>query len=308
MSEPARTIGFIGLGSIGAPMAERIVQAGHRVHVYDIRPEAMAPFRGRAEFAASPRTMADQVDTVLGCLASSDSFREAVLGPDGIVAGRRNRQYLHLGTNGAAVVQELAAGLQKAGTATLDAPMTGGRQRAQLGTLTVMASGPQALFSAAEPLLSCYASKVVYLGPSVGAAQVMKSVNNMLSLTNLVAACEALVVGAKAGLDPETMLDVINHGSGQNTATSNKVPRNILPRSFDFGGSLAVVMKDIGVFIDHAAASGIPTPVCDLVRQIYRTAIQDGSAADDITTVIRPMEKLAGVTVQSRATVAAAAQ
>jgi 3-hydroxyisobutyrate dehydrogenase-like beta-hydroxyacid dehydrogenase len=178
--------------------------------------------------------------------------------------------------------------------------MTGGRQRAQLGTLTVMASGPRALFDQIEPLLRCYGNKVVYLGASVGAAQVMKSVNNMLSLTNLVAACEALVVGAKAGLDPETMLDVINNGSGQNTATSNKVPRHILPRSFDFGGSLSVVLKDIGVFIDHAAAFGIATPVGDLVRRAYQTAIQDGSDKEDITTVIRPMEKQAGVTVQAR--------
>jgi 3-hydroxyisobutyrate dehydrogenase-like beta-hydroxyacid dehydrogenase len=300
MSETARAVGFIGLGSIGAPMAERIMQAGHQVHVYDIRPEAMAAFRGRAELSASPRDMADRVDTVLGCLATSDSFRNAVLGRDGIVAGRRAKQYAHLGTNGSAVVQELAAELAKAGIAALDAPMTGGRRRAQLGTLTVMASGPRALFDQIEPLLRCYGNKVVYLGASVGAAQVMKSVNNMLSLTNLVAACEALVVGAKAGLDPETMLDVINNGSGQNTATSNKVPRHILPRSFDFGGSLSVVLKDIGVFIDHAAAFGIATPVSDLVRRAYQTAIQDGSDKEDITTVIRPMEKQAGVTVQAR--------
>src|SRR5690242_6867035 len=115
MPETARVVGLIGLGSIGAPMAERIVQAGHRVHVYDIRADAMAAFRGRAELAASPRAVADQADIVLCCLASSDSFRDAVLGDDGIVAGRRAKQYVHLGTNGAAVVQELATGLKQAG-------------------------------------------------------------------------------------------------------------------------------------------------------------------------------------------------
>jgi 3-hydroxyisobutyrate dehydrogenase-like beta-hydroxyacid dehydrogenase len=307
MSQAARAVGFIGLGSIGGPMAERILQAGHQLHVYDIRPEAMAAFRGRAELSSSPREMADHVDTVLGCLASSSSFQEALLGHDGIVAGHRAKQYVHLGTNGSAVVQDLATGLAAAAIATLDAPMTGGRQRAQQGTLTVMVSGPRALFDAVEPLLRCYGNKIVYLGASVGAAQVMKSVNNMLSLTNLVAACEALVVGAKAGLDPETMLDVINNGSGQNTATSQKVPRHILGRSFDFGGSLAVVLKDIGVFIDHAAALGITTPVGDLVMRAYQTAIQEGSDKQDITTVIRPMEKKAGVTLQSRSPGAAPA-
>jgi 2-hydroxy-3-oxopropionate reductase len=296
----AAAVGFIGLGSIGAPMAERIVQAGYHVHVFDIRPEAMEPFRGRAELVASPRAVADQAETVLGCLASSESFRDAVLGRDGVAAGRRAKQYVHLGTNGAAVVRELGTGLEKAGIATLDAPMTGGRARARDGKLTVMVSGPRGVFETTEPVLRCYSDKIVYLGPSLGAAQVMKSVNNMLSLTNLVAACEALLVGAKAGLDPEAMLDVINHGSGQNTATSNKVPRHILPRGFDFGGSLAVVMKDIAVFIDHASELGIPTPIGELVREAYRRAIQDGSGAEDITTVIRPMEKQAGVTLHSR--------
>ena len=307
MSETARAVGFIGLGSIGTPMAERILQEGHRLYVYDIRPEAMAPFRGRAELAASPRAMADHVDIVFGCLAISDSFRSALLGSDGIGRGQRAKHYVHLGTNGSAVVQELAVGLTPSGIATLDAPMTGGRQRAATGTLTVMASGPEDSFIAAKPLMACYSDKIVYLGASVGAAQVMKSVNNMLSLTNLVAACEALVVGTKAGLDPETMLDVVNHGSGQNTATSSKVPRHILPRSFDFGGSLAVVLKDIGVFMEHAAALDIPTPVSELVRQTYLTAIREGSDAADITTVIRPMEQQAGITVQLRAKAASAA-
>lgn len=292
-------VGFIGLGSIGAPMAERIMQAGYKTVVYDIRAEAMAPFRGGAELAASPRDVADKADVVLACLASNRSFREAVLGKQGIVAGRRVKQYAHLGTNGAAVVQELAEGLAKAGIATLDAPMTGGRLRAAQGKLTVMASGPRRVFDAVEPVLRCYGDRVVYLGDKVGVAQVMKSVNNMLSLTNLVAACEALMVGAKAGIAPETMLEVVNHGSGQNTATSNKVPRHILTGGFDFGGALSVVMKDIGVFIDHAAAMGLAAPVASLVRETYRTAIADGSEGDDITTVIRPMEKQAGMKLRA---------
>ncbi|MGA9865574.1 MAG: NAD(P)-dependent oxidoreductase [Acetobacteraceae bacterium] len=293
------TVGFVGLGAIGHPIAKRICNAGYPVVVYDIRAEAMRDFQGRAELATSPLDLADRVDVVLGCLASSESFRDAILGPRGIAAAGRVRAYVHLGTNGAAVVRELATELARRGMSTLDAPMTGGRLRARDGTLTVMASGARAAFDKAEPLLRCYASKIVYIDDRVGSAQVLKAVNNVLSLTNLAAACEALLVGSKAGLDPEMMLDIINSGSGQNSATLTKIPEHVLPRSFDFGGSLAIAMKDLAVFMDQAAELGVATPVGAAVRQCYAAAVAAGSGRGDITDVIGPMEKLAGIELRS---------
>lgn len=298
--DPRPVVGFIGLGAIGRPMAERICRAGYRVVIYDIRPEAMRDFEGHVELANSPAEMADRVDVVLGCLASPGSFRDAILGPSGIVAGKRAHAYVHLGTNGAAVVQELAAELAHRDVSTLDAPMSGGRSRARDGTLTVMASGARAAFDEAEPVLGCYANKIVYVDDRIGSAQVIKAVNNVLSLTNLAAACEALLVGAKAGLDPEMMLDIINSGSGQNSATLIKIPKHVLPRSFDFGGSLAIAMKDLGVFMDQAADFGVATPVGAAVRQCYAAAVSAAPERGDITDVIGPMEKLAGVELRSR--------
>jgi 3-hydroxyisobutyrate dehydrogenase-like beta-hydroxyacid dehydrogenase len=292
-------IGFLGLGSIGAPMAERILQAGYRLIVHDIRPEAMAPFQGRAELAQSPADVAHRTDIVFCCLATNSSFKDAVYGQTGIVAGHRARLYVHLGTNGSEIVQQLAEQLGRRNIATLDAPMTGGRRRAADGTLTVMASGPQAAFDAAEPVIRSYAGKIVYLSDQVGAAQVMKAVNNMMSLTNLAAACEAMLVGVKAGLDPQAMLEVLNSGSGQNSATADKVPRHVLPRTFDFGGSLAIVMKDSQTFLDEAAARGIATPISDAVRHCYETALAAGSELDDITTVVRHMERAIGIELRA---------
>jgi 3-hydroxyisobutyrate dehydrogenase-like beta-hydroxyacid dehydrogenase len=297
-SEPRPVVGFLGLGSIGRPMAERIAANGYPLVVYDVRAEAMAPFRGTAELAASPADVADRAEIVLGCLASSSSFRLAVLDRNsGIIKGAKVQLYLHLGTNGATVVKELGDGLAARGVATLDVPMTGGAARARDGTLTAMAAGPRAAFDRAEPIVRSYASKLVYLGEQPGRGQVMKVVNNMMSLANLAVACEALVVGTKAGIDLETMLDVVNNGSGQNSASLVKIPRHVLHRTFDFGGALNVVIKDLHAFLDQAGSTGIATPLATAVLQTYLDALAAGSEADDLTKVIIPMERAAGVQV-----------
>jgi 3-hydroxyisobutyrate dehydrogenase-like beta-hydroxyacid dehydrogenase len=299
---PARpVIGFIGLGSIGRPMAEKVLEGGYPMVVFDVSEPAMASFRGRADLATSPAEVADRAEIVVACLTSAAIYRRAVLDAEtGLIAGRTMTIYLHVGTNGAATVNELAEALAKRGIATIDVPMTGGPGRARLGALTAMASGPRDAFDRAEPVVRCYASKVVYLGEAPGRGQVMKVVNNMMSLANLAMACEALVVGTKAGLDLETMLDVINNGSGQNTASSNKVPNHILPRTFDFGGSLGVVTKDLRAFLDQASESGVATPLGTAVLRAYLDALAIGQESDDLTTVVLPMERAAGVHVGRR--------
>jgi 3-hydroxyisobutyrate dehydrogenase-like beta-hydroxyacid dehydrogenase len=289
-------VGFLGLGAIGRPMAERICANGYRLVVYDVRATAMEPFRGLAELATSPADVAHRAEIVLGCLASSDSFRSAVLDPaTGVIAGQKVQLYLHLGTNGATLVRELGDGLAARGIATIDVPMTGGVTGARKGTLTAMAAGPRAAFDRAEPVIRCYATKVAYLGETPGLGQAMKVVNNMMSLANTAVACEALVVGTKAGLDPETMLDVVNHGSGQSNASLTKIPRHVLPRSFDFGGALHVVIKDIRAFLEQAGDTGVATPLGSAVLQAYLDALAAGTPQDDLTRVIVPMERAAGV-------------
>lgn len=292
------TVGFLGLGSIGRPMAERVSANGYKLVVYDVREAAMTPFRGSAELARSPAEVADRAEIVLACLAASDSFRAAVLDrKTGIIAGRKVQLYLHLGTNGVQLVKELSDGLAARGVATIDVPMTGGAARAREGTLTAMASGPRAAFDRAEPVIRSYADKVVYLGQEPGRGQVMKVVNNMMSLANLATACEALVVGTKAGIDLETMLDVVNHGSGQNSASLTKIPLHVLHRTFDFGGALSVVIKDLQAFLDQASDTGVATPLATAVLQAYLDALAAGTKTDDLTKVVIPMERAAGVQV-----------
>lgn len=290
--------GFIGLGAIGRPIAERIAAQGEAV-VYDIRDEALAPFRGRASVALSPADVAARADVVFGCLSTLDAYRSAITEQQGIYGGRA-KIYVHVGTTGAELVQELEAALASHGIAVLDAPITGGVARAREGTLTSMVSGARETFEQAAPLLRRYSKDVVYLGERVGAAQTMKVINNLISAANLAVASEALVMGVKAGLDPETMLQVINAGTGQNSATLTKIPNNILTRRFDYGGSLAITVKDLAAFMREAEGLGMAMPLATAVQQAYLAAAADGVEGLDMTTVIRPMEQRAGVEVGRR--------
>lgn len=288
-------VGFIGLGAIGRPIAERLAAQGDIV-VHDIRDEAVAPLRGRAGVALSPADVAARTDVVFGCLSTLDAYRSVITESQGIYGGRA-RIYVHLGTTGSELAKELEAALALHDIAMIDAPITGGVARAREGTLTSMVSGKRETVDQVMKLLRAYSREVVYLGEHVGAAQTMKVINNMLSAANLAVAAEGLVMGVKAGLDPETMLRVINDGTGQNSATLTKIPNNILTRRFDYGGSLAITLKDLAALMREADALAMEMPLGAAVQQAYLAAAAGGVEGLDMTTVIRPMEQRAGVEV-----------
>ena len=293
-SGPA-TLGFLGVGAIGRPIAEHLLAAGLPTVLFDPRREALASFEGRAEIAASPLEVANRADIVFACLPSSDTYRTAVLGVEGVVVGSRTRLYVHLGTTGVAHVRDLAVALQERGIETVDAPITGGVGRAVDGALTSIVSGSPAAVRRVEPLLRHYSTTIVNLGAEPGNAQMMKVVNNAVSLTNLVAACEAMVVGAKAGLDPAAMLAVLNSGSGQNSATLMKIPSDVLTGNFNFGGALRIVVKDLEAFLHEATELGLETPTVAVATEAYRRAVAAVSVSGDVTEVVRPMERAAGI-------------
>jgi 3-hydroxyisobutyrate dehydrogenase-like beta-hydroxyacid dehydrogenase len=295
--EAAHAVGFLGLGAIGSPMAERLVHSGANVVVYNRTADKAERFRGRAEIAASPAEVSDNADIVFACLTTAESYRDVVLGPRGVVRGGRAKTYVHIGTNEVALLEELASALDGRGIATLDAPMTGGVPRAVDGTLTVMASGPKPVFERVAPLFKSYATKIVYLSERVGAAQVMKFVNNVLSASNLALACEAMVLGRKSGLDPMAMLEVLNNGSGQNSATLTKIPTQVVTRKFSHGGGLGSMIKDLTAFKGEADLQDVPVPLAEAVIASFRAAAAEEGDKGDITRIIRPMERVAGVTV-----------
>ena len=297
-SEQAR-IGFIGVGAIGRPMAERLL-AQSPIIVCDVDERARAHFAGRAETVGSAIELARRADIVFACLPSLQSYRDVILSPEGLLSGGRMRIFVHVGTTGPELAHEMNATCVARGITMIDAPVTGGPPRARTGQLGVMAAGSRSHFMEVEPLIRTYASAVTYLGAEPGQAQIMKLINNMLSAANLAVASEVLVLGVKAGLDPTQMLEVVNAGTGQNSATLTKIPDHLLPRTFDYGGRLEVVHKDLASMVKQADRLGLAMPLSRLIEATYQTAIVAEGLDADMTTVIRHMERPAGVEVAAK--------
>src|ERR1700756_927482 len=290
-------IGFIGLGKMGFPMARRLVEAGHQLVVFDQRPEAVDKMVALgAKAASSPKEVADRAETVLASLPSLQASLEVATGAGGVVEGSRVKRFVDLSTVGSQMAVRIHDVLAKHNLVQLDSPVSGGVGGAEKGTLAVMVSGPRAEFEAVRPALEVI-GKVFFIGEKPGSAQTMKLANNLLSGTAVVATSEAVVMGVKAGLDPAVMIDVINAGSGMNTASRDKFPRAILPRSFDYGFATGLMVKDVRLAVEEMRQLGLSMEVADAVGRLWEAVISAEGAEDVFTAAVKPIEKKAGVIV-----------
>jgi 3-hydroxyisobutyrate dehydrogenase-like beta-hydroxyacid dehydrogenase len=290
-------IGFIGLGNMGFPMARRLIESGHRLVAFDTRKEVLDKLAARGAVAAtSPKDVADQVETVMASLPSLQASLEVATGANGVIEGKRARRFVDLSTVGSQMAVKIHDLLAKRNIVQIDSPVSGGVAGAEKGTLAVMVSGPKSEFEAIKPALEII-GKVFFIGEKPGAGQTMKLANNFLSATAMVATSEAVVMGVKAGLDPRVMIEVINAGSGLNTASRDKFPRSVLPRSFDFGFATGLMVKDVRLCLDEMKSLGLSMNVADAVAQLWETVIHEEGAESDFTAAIKPIEKAAGVVV-----------
>ena len=290
-------IGFIGLGKMGFPMARRLIEGKHRLVVFDQRQQAVDGLVALgAEAASSPKEVADRTETVLASLPSLQASLEVATGPDGVIEGSRVRRFVDLSTVGSHMAVRISDLLAKRKIAQLDSPVSGGVGGAEKGTLAVMVSGPKADFEAVKDALEVI-GKVFFIGTKPGSAQTMKLANNLLSATAMVATSEAVVMGVKSGLDPGVMIDVINAGSGMNTASRDKFPRSILPGSFDFGFATGLMVKDVRLCLEEAKAMGLSMEVAEAVGRLWEVVIREIGAESDFTAAIQPIERAAGVLV-----------
>ncbi len=290
-------IGFIGLGNMGGPMAKRLIEAGHKLVVYDTRNDAVAPLVALgAQLASSPQDVADRVETVMASLPEPQIVGKVAVGEGGLLHGRRIKRFVDLSTTGARMAATIAAGLAKRDIVQIDSPVSGGVAGAVKGTLAVMVSGPPADINAVKDALSVF-GKVFVIGDKPGMAQTMKLANNFLSATAMAATSEAIVMGVKAGLDPSIMVDVINAGSGRNTASTDKFPKAIIPRTFDLGFATSLMLKDVRLALAEAKTLGVPHDIMAAVLDAWETANSEIGGDKDFTTVVQPIEKRAGVTV-----------
>jgi 2-hydroxy-3-oxopropionate reductase len=197
-------------------------------------------------------------------------------------------------TVGVPFVQELTDRMAEKGVTVVDCPISGGPPGARAGTLSVMVSGDPAAVAKIRPMIDLWGATVTVAGDKPGAAQVLKLTNNILSAVAMAATSEAIVMGAKAGVDPEILLSAINAGSGRNTATMQKFPQSVLNRKFDFGGSLNIIIKDIDLAISQGEALGVPMWVCQAARLVFKHALFQADGNDDLTTVVKSVERVAG--------------
>src|SRR6187455_487040 len=290
-------IGFIGLGNMGQPMARRLIEAGHKLVVYDTRNDAVAPLVAMgAQLASSPADVADRVETVMASLPSLQISEKVATGEGGVIHGKRIKRFIDLSTTGSRVAAKIAAALAKKNIVQIDSPVSGGVGGAEKGTLAVMVSGPRAEFEVMQYALSVI-GKVFFIGEKPGSGQTMKLANNFLSATAMVATSEAVVMGVKSGLDPAVMIDVINAGSGLNTASRDKFPRAVLPRSFDYGFATGLMVKDVRLALEEMKSLGLSMEVAEAVGRLWEVIIRDEGAESDFTAAIKPIEKAAGVVV-----------
>jgi 3-hydroxyisobutyrate dehydrogenase-like beta-hydroxyacid dehydrogenase len=289
-------LGFIGIGRMGGPMAGRLLDAGHSLTVFDPSEAAVAPLVARgAARAGSAADVAKAAEVILMSLPTPDvvtRVAEEIVSVDG-----KTRLVIDLSTTGPQGAVKLAEILRSRNVVSLDAPVSGGVAGAKKGTLALMVSGPRGAFDEMQPVLG-QLGKLFFVGEGPGMAQLVKVINNMVSVTALAISSEALVLGAKAGIDAKAMIDVLNAGSGRNSATVDKIPNFVMPRTFDFGFAVGLSCKDIRLCLEEAERRGVPMVVGSAVREILTiTRARFGEDAD-MTNITRTIEEWAGAEVK----------
>jgi 3-hydroxyisobutyrate dehydrogenase len=292
--------GFIGLGNMGGPMAGRLLDAGYKLHVTDSNPAAVQRLAARGAVACdSAKSVGDAADVVFLSLPDGKVVEKVVSGDHGLAQARRAKCVVDLSTIGPAAARRAFEILAAAGIEYVDAPISGGTAGAERGTLAIMAACPAARYEALTKVLGTF-GKPFYLGAEAGQAQVMKLANNLLSATAVAITSEAMALGVKAGLDPRVMIDVINAGSGRNSATMEKFPKAVLTGTFNVGFAARLAHKDVRLCLEEAELRGVPMVVGSSVREmlVMTTAVCGPDA--DYSDVARVVEDWAGVKVRAK--------
>lgn len=293
-------VGFIGTGTMGNPIAGRLLAAGHALVVFDAVPAAAANLVERgARRAASPRAVAAECPVVFTSLPGPAEVHAVVEGADGLLApGATGLVHVDLSTSSYEAVQALHATEAAAGIALIDAPVSGGAHGAAQGTLSVMASGDRSAYDAVRPLFDAFAANVFYLG-APGRGTIAKLVNNLIFLSGALLVQEGFVLAAKAGLGARELLEIVN-------ASSAKLYAGMAPlffgRNFDMTlFKLGIAEKDIALALVSARELGAPLPLAEAAGETYRRAVEEGRADKVFFATLETLERAANTTVEKLA-------
>lgn len=290
-------VGFIGLGAMGGPMAQNLLKHGFALVVHDVDPAKAALWRTRgARVVDSAADVAAAVERTV-CMVETTAQAEAVVsGERGLMhTARPGHIVVCMSTIDPFTARRLAERLEARGIAMLDAPVSGGTERAVSGELSIIVGGPGETVAACRDLFRAMGANVFHMG-GIGQGLAMKLVNNMLVQVNTVAVAEALVLGVKAGLDPQAIYDVVRVSTGTSFAFETRVPR-ILKRDFSPGGTVDISFKDQELETAFAKQLGVPVLLANVTQQVYQMARAAGLNKEDGSAVVKVLERLAGVKV-----------
>ncbi|HBP39008.1 MAG TPA: 2-hydroxy-3-oxopropionate reductase [Clostridiales bacterium] len=293
-----QTVGFIGLGIMGRPMALNLLKAGYSLKVFDLNQAAVqAVGAAGAEACASIGAVAAECMTLITMLPNSPQVREVALGPGGISENARPGTLLiDMSSIAPAAAQEVAATLLARGIRMLDAPVSGGEPKAVDGTLAIMAGGSETDFAEAKPLFDILGASAVLIGP-VGSGNTCKLTNQIIVALNIAALSEGLMLAEKAGTDPEKVFQAIRGGLAGSTVMNAKAPM-ILDGNFKPGFKIDLHIKDLNNALETGALTGSPLPLTAAVQQMFQTLRADGAGQSDHSALVRYYEKLAGTQVR----------
>ncbi len=297
MAQPS--LGFVGVGKMGARMSRRLIDAGYQLTIYDPVEAAMDPLvKAGAKAADSPAEVGSAAEIVFASVPTPPVVHAVALGPSGIAEGKKVKIFIDTSTTGATVAKQVAEGLERKGITAVDAPVSGGIRGAEKGTLAVMLSCPENLLATVKSVLENL-GKIFVVGTQAGQGQTMKLLNNLLSATAMAITSEAMVMGVKAGLDPSLIVDVFNAGTARNSATQDKIKQHVISRTFSYGFGIGLLNKDIRLCMGEADALGVPMVVGSAVRQLLSIATASEGLDADMTAMTRTVEEWAGVRVGS---------
>jgi 3-hydroxyisobutyrate dehydrogenase-like beta-hydroxyacid dehydrogenase len=295
-----KRIAVVGLGQMGGRIARRLLQRGHRIGVFDADRDRAGIL---AALGATPydtlQGLAVAHDVVLSVLPNADSVKQVVLGEGGLASGmEKGGLLIDMTSSVPAVTREIAGILSQRGIRMLDAPVSGGVQKAEQGALTIMVGGERPVFEDARVVLEDVGTQIFHVG-GIGAGHTAKAVNNLIAATTLAITSEAMALGVKMGVNAQALLDVINAGSGRSAASETKFPQQILSRKFAPGFSIALMCKDVGIALTMAREVGSPSQISAAVHELWKRGVEQGRGDMDHSAIALIVEEMAGVQISA---------
>jgi 3-hydroxyisobutyrate dehydrogenase len=292
-------IGFIGIGSMGWPMARRLIEAGFTVAVQDAVPGRAADFASRhggtaANTAAEAAEGADAIITMLPTSRDVAAVLAAIR-----PSLKRGAVVIEMSSGEPSATRAMAADLAVLGVAMVDAPVSGGVARAETGELAIMTGGEAAALDRVDPLLRAMGTTITRCG-EIGAGQAMKALNNLVSAAGFLVSVEALLIGSRFGLDPSVMVDVLNASTGMNNSTQRKLKQFVLSRKFNSGFGLDLMVKDLSIALQVGRETATPTPLAAQTRELWAAAGKLLGPGQDHTAAARFSEALAAGELHDR--------